>query len=229
MTLLSVTQDAMVRCGLSKPSYAVASTDPNVVEMISLVNQTGKHLMRRHAWQALQTEKTFTTTATETQSGAVPTDFDRFIDETFWNRSKKRRVFGPLTVNEWQARQASTVGGITDYFRMRGSALLFNPVPSAGDTMAYEYVSKWWVAGDKDAATADSDTFLVEENLLTLGATWRYLKLHGMDYAEEFREFEFETETAISHDGGKRSLRFGASRSDKPLPPIAPEGDWMVS
>lgn len=229
MTLLTIVQDAMVGVGLSKPSYAVASTDPNVVEMISLVNRTGKHLMRRYPWQALQTEKTFTATADETQSGAIPTDFDRFIDETFLNRTKRRYVFGPLTVREWQERKASSIGGITDYFRVRGNALLFNPVPSAGDEMAYEYVSKYWASGSQVAMTADSDTALLDENLLTLGAIWRYLKLHSMDYAEEFREFEFETETAISHDGGKRTAKFGASRSDKPMAPIVPDGDWTVT
>lgn len=230
MTLLTIVQDAMVEVGLPRPQYAIVSTDPGVIAMISMVNQTGTHLMRRHAWTALQTEKTFTSVALASQqtASAVPTDFDRFINESFWNRTKTRQVRGPLSPQEWQQRQASPIGGITDYFRMQGGQIYIYPTPEAGWSMAYEYVSNYWVAGSKAAMTADSDTALVDENLLKLGAIWRYLKSRSMDYAEEFRSFEQETETAIAKDGGKETLRFRGNRPTGPSAPTAADGNWSL-
>lgn len=228
MSLLTIVQDAMVEVGLSRPAYAIASTDPGVVAMIALVNQTGKQLMRRYEWTALQTEKTFTTVALASQqtASAVPTDFDRFINESFWNRTKIRPVYGPLSPQEWQQRQASPIGGISDYFRMQGGQIYIYPTPTAGWTMAYEYVSNYWVSGSKTAMTADSDTALIDENLVKLGAIWRYLKSRNMDYAEEFRTYEQETETAIAKDGGRSTLRLSGNRRSGPVAPTAPEGDW---
>jgi hypothetical protein len=230
MSLLTIVQDAMVDVGLTRPSYAIASTDPGVIAMIRMVNQTGKHLMRRHAWTVMQTEKTFTSVALASQetASAVPTDFDRFINESFWNRTKIRPVYGPLSPQEWQERQASPIGGISDYFRMQGGQIYIYPTPTAGWTMAYEYVSSYWVSGSKTAMTADSDTALIDENLLTLGAIWRYLKTRSMDYAEEFRAFEMETETAIAKDGGKQTLRLAGNRRTGPVAPTTPEGSWSL-
>ena len=228
MTLLTIVQDAMVEVGLSKPAAAIASTDPGVVATISMVNQTGLELMRRVEWQALQTETTFTSLAQASQTGAVPADFDRFINETFWNRTLKRQVAGPLTPKQWQARQASSIGGITDFYRQRGSAILIDPVPSAGNTMAFEYVSKYWVGGTKVAMTADSDTSLIDENLLKLGAIWRYLKSRNMDYAEEYRTFETEVLNAAAKDGGKGVMSLNGPRERTPQAPYAPEGSWNL-
>ena len=228
MSLLTITQDVMVEVGLSRPAAAISSTDPGVVATISMINQTGLELMRRFEWQALQTEKTFTSVAQASQTSAVPTDFDRFVNESFWNRTQKRQVAGPLTPQQWQSRQASSIGGITDFYRMRGSAILIDPVPSAGNTMAYEYISKYWVGGTKVAMTADSDTSLIDENLLKLGAIWRYLKSRNMDYSEEYRTFETEVLNAAAKDGGKGVLSLAAPRSRNPLAPYAPEGSWSL-
>lgn len=228
MTLLTTIQGAMVEVGLPKPSFAIASTDPGVVAMISMVNQTGLELMRRVQWTALQTEKTFTSVAQAIQTSAIPTDFDRFINESFWNRTERRQVAGPLTPQEWQMRQASSIGGITDFYRVRGTDILIDPVPTAGQTMAYEYISKYWVSGSKVAMTADSDTALIDENLLKLGGIWRYLKSRNMDYAEEYRTFETEVLNAAAKDGGKGTLRFNRPRNQSPMAPYAPEGSWSI-
>lgn len=227
MTLLTIVQDALVEVGLTAPDYAIASTDPNVVTMVRLVNTTGRNLMRRHEWTALVTEKTFTSVALASQStaSAVPGDFDRFVNGSFWNRTKIRPVFGPLSSQEWQERQANPIGGISDYFRYQGGNIYIYPTPEAGWSMAYEYVTNQWVTG-KTSMTADSDATLLDENLLRMGAIWRYLKSRNMDYAEEFRTFENEVLTAIAYDGGKNTLRLRGRKDFGPRAPTAAEGNW---
>lgn len=228
MTLLTIVQDASVLAGLPKPSYVVASNDPGTVAIFAMVNQIGRELMRKHTWQALQTEKTFTTLAQAEQTGAIEADFDRFINETMFNRTQNRRVYGPLSAQEWQQRQAGSFAGVTDYYRQRGDAIIMSPTPTAGDTVAYEYISKFWVTGDKVAMTADADTAILDENLLTLGATWRYLKSKGMDYAEDFRTYEIEVANAIAKDGGKATVDFGVpSSSYGPVPPRLYDGQLI--
>ena len=142
MTLLTTLQDVAVKIGIDRPSSVIGSTDTTVKELLSFAQEEGKSLSKANDWQILIKEQTFTTTATETQASAIPSDFDRFVNETFWNRSKYRTLTGPLTPQEWQAVKASTISPVTDCFRYRGGSLLIAPTPTAGETMAFEYVSK---------------------------------------------------------------------------------------
>lgn len=225
MTLLSIVQDALIEIGLSRPDTAIGSNDPGVVSMISLANQVGRELMRRHAWQVLQTEKTFLTTAAAVQAGAIPADFDRFIPETFWNRSRNRQLLGPLTPQQWQGLQGNNVNSLSESFRQRGGDVLVSPTPPAGEMMAFEYVSKNWVTG-KTSMTDDADTALIDENLIKLGAEWKFLHARGMDYAEAFRTFESEVLTFIAKDGGPGTIRFGSGRRMQPTA-VVPDGNWL--
>jgi hypothetical protein len=42
-------------------------------------------------------EQTFVTTATTIQANAIPADFDRFIPNSFFNRTTRRPIIGPVT------------------------------------------------------------------------------------------------------------------------------------
>ena len=95
-------QAASKRLNLNSPTSAISSSDENTIQLVALAQEEGKSLARRHPWQILITEKTFTSTAAAAQVGAIPTDFDRFVDESFYNRTQKRPVHGPISPQDWQ-------------------------------------------------------------------------------------------------------------------------------
>lgn len=233
MTLLTTIQAAAMRIGVASPTSVVGNSDTNAVALLAHAQAEGKALSRRYPWQALCTEKTFTATATETQTGAVPTDFDRFVNGTFWNRTRKRPVQGPLGRAEWNAQKAWSASALTDAFRQRGNALIFIPTPTAGDSYAYEYVSKNWCqssGGTGQAAwAADTDTGLLDEELMTLGVIWRFKQARGLDYGEDFNIYEREVMQAIEKDGGK-SVRSYTNATHPTMAPraLVPEGSWNL-
>jgi hypothetical protein len=236
MTLLIVIQDAADRLGIVRPSSAIGSADQQVRQLVGLANQEGKVLSKRHAWQSLQKEKTITATATETQASAIPADFDRFLNGTFYNRTLNRRVEGPLTPQEWQSYKASTSTVLFDAFRQRGDALLLAPTPNAGDSYAFEYVSTYWVATAAASTTpaqavwmADTDVGILSEDIMTDGVVWRFLKAKGLDYAEPFRTYEAQVMLAMSKDGGKRSVNMASSRVAPRPGVLVPDGNWPLS
>lgn len=234
MTLLSIVQSAADRLGLPQPASVAANTSLAALRLYKLCNQAGVALARRHDWTILIKEKTFTTVATETQTDTpIPTDWDRFVEEAFWNRTLSERVFGPLNSTEWQRRKAAVSTGIHSYFRVRGGLMLFNPVPTAGQTCAYEYVSKYWVdtAGGSTwnaaAFAGDDDTTALDEECITLGLVWRYKRSVGLDYAEEFRDYELMVENRVGNDGGRRTIDMTPSMEDQLIPNI-PESGWSL-
>jgi hypothetical protein len=234
MSLLTLIQDAADRLGIPRPSAVVGTSDTQVRQLLGLAQQEGKELSKMGNWQALVTEKTFTATATETQSSVIPTDFGWIIEGSFWNRTQDRRVMGPLDPQKWQALQTGLYTSIWDAFRIRGDSMIMNPVPTAGNSMAYEYVSKYWcqnAAGSTQRAAwlADDDTGRLDEELMTLGVMWRFLKAKGLDYSEPFRTYQMQVDQAFGRDGGTRILDLGAdSGGSGVFDPFVPEGSWTV-
>lgn len=234
MTLLSIIQDACDRIGIPQPSAVVTSADQQIITLLAYAQQEGIELSRRATWQKLTKEVTFTSIASETQTAVIPADFDRFVPETFYNRTRKREVLGPLSPQEWQAQKGITATVLFDSFRIRGGNFLLLPTPPAGDTYAFEYVSNQWCesAGgtDQSAWAADSDVGLLDEEVMTLGVVWRFKKGKGFDYGEDFRSYELQADQAIARDGAKRKLNFSAeNKYDRPRYPGIPEGTWNLS
>jgi hypothetical protein len=219
--------------GKTVPSVVTASTDADVLLMYRLVNIGGKALMKRHNWAALITEKTFTTTQAAAQVASVASDFDRILPETMFNRTTRRRVWGPMSPEQWQHIQASLTTAVDQHFRIRGSgtaSILITPTPSnTTDTIAYEYISKNWSqtsgAVTQHAFGADSDiSRFDDEHMHELDIVWRFKAAKGLDYSEEMRTFEAFVLTAIMNDGARPRINLGDVVSDRvPYPLQVPD------
>lgn len=232
MTLLTIITGACDRAGLSRPPAVVSSSDQQVRELLALANEEGLQLSRRADWQKLTKEKTFTSLAQETQTDMVASDLDRFVNGTFWNRTRRRPFMGPVTPQEWQEIKAWTVSPVPEIFRYRGDDILLQPVPTAGDTFAYEYVSTQWCessAGtDQSAWAADTDVALLPERLFTLGIVWRFKQLKGLPFADDFAMYEKEVMQAVQRDRPLRTLNMASSGRERRPGIMVPDGDWSV-
>ena len=141
MSLLTLVQDASRRIGLPVPNAVLSSTSDNVQQLAGLANEEGQELAARYNWQALTKEASFTTVAAEVQ-GSLATltgpDFGWILNETIWNRSQRRPIFGPKSPANWQMLKASFMNGPWIQYRFRGNQLLFLPTPAAGQACFFE-------------------------------------------------------------------------------------------
>lgn len=227
-------QDAAKRIGLANPASAIASTDPNVVQLVAVAKQEGIELAENFDWKVLTKEKTFTSTAAAAQTGALASDYDRMVDESFFNRTQKKPVYGPISPQDWQFTQAVAASVLVESFRIRQTSLLITPTPNGTDTYGYEYISNQWCQSNASAGqtgwAADTDTGILSEELMTQGMIWRFLKAKGFDYAEAFRTYEITKARAEKKDGGgKRRLNFGQrGPSGMARKPFIQEGSWNL-
>lgn len=224
MTLLTIVRNAANRLGLPQPSTVAGSTDPNAITLLAMAQEEGKTLARRHEWQVLQTEYTFPTVAS-TESYDLPTDFDRILKDTVFNRTRRRRMVGDLTPDQWQQTKASLVTMVNPAFRIRGGSFLVSPTPSAVETVAYEYMSTKWCQSSggtaQDEWASDTDTGKLKEDLMTLGVIWRYRSAKGLEYGEAMDTYEIEVAKEIMNDGAR--VRIDASNSEMDRVPRAPQ------
>ena len=232
-TLLSICQDAADVIGLPRPTAVASSTDQTTRTLLGCARRSGVALARFWGWQALLREKTFTSTAAMVQANGIPSDWDgRMVSGTFWNRTMRRPVRGPLNSQEWQQIQASGVQVVTDAFRIRNGALEIVPTPNGTDTYAYEYISKHWCedSGGTGLATwaADTDVPRLDDRLLVLGTVWRFLQGRGLDYQTAMQEYNMEVMNAVARDGTRRVVALSSDTANGARIPEIPEGSWAL-
>lgn len=228
MSLLTLIRAACDRIGLQRPSTVIGATDQTTRTLMAFANEEGQDLARLYTWQQLRKEKTFTTVATEIQTSSIPTDWLKFIPETFWNRTNKRPLYGPKTAQEWQQMKAWTSSPVVDSFMVRAGSICIYPAPTAGETCAYEYGSKNWVlsSGDYyDEFQADADTTLVPERLITLGVIWRFKQSRALAWEGDFGKWETAFLQERINDEPATTNSFAGPREMRPGIGI-PEGSW---
>lgn len=234
-TCLSIVQTVCNRLGLTEPNSAVGSTDTQIKNILALSNEEGQELAARHDWTALQREATYTTLAAEDQ-GALETIAPGclyVINDTIWNRTLRRPVFGPKTPQGWQQNKAFAINGPWSNYRIKGGHLYMYPTPSAGQSCYFEYISRNWLtdttgATSREEWAADADVPLLDWHLLVLGTIWRWKKLKGFEYAEDFAAYERRLMDTMAQDGGKDWLSLSNTKYDIFPGVVVPAGSWNV-
>lgn len=237
MTMLSTVQKFCQRTNLPVPTTVFGTTDTQIQQILSLLEEVGNDMASRNAWEGLTFEAALTTVATESQ-GAISTiasnGFRYLKNGTIWDRTRRLPVCGPLDAKEWQALKALFVNGPYYRYRIRGGLLLVNPTPPAGSSWYFEYVSKYWILGAdgttyKEFFTLDTDTILIPESVLLMGLRAWWKKEKGFDYAEDMRMYETQLKDATGRDGSKPVLSQDGYSSGAPVPGVwVSPGSWNL-
>jgi hypothetical protein len=230
MSLLTIIQAAAQQLSLPVPSSVVGNGADTQVHLLRLAQEEGRALAERHMWQALMQEHTFTTDAAEAQSTGLPSDIDRdrIVPSTLFNRTQRRRVVGPMSPEEWQHHKSQLITRVNPAYRIRGGTFYLLPIPPAGETIAYEYITKNWCASStgtpQSAWAADTDTAVLDEKLITLGMVWRFKQAKGLDYQADAELYNRSVMDAILRDGTRPVITLDNMGYDrKPYAPQTPE------
>lgn len=216
MTCLSIVQAACDRLALARPNAVVTSSDPQVRQMLALLNEEGKSLSQETSWQVLRKQATFTTVATEQQCllSDVAPGLKFIVNDTIWNRSLRMPVFGPLSPQVWQQQVAMFYKGPWNQFRVFNNAINFIPTPAVGQTCAFEYETRNWTTQDGDSFQSDADTSLIDEDVLTLGLIWRFRQAKGLDFSADLTKYQRQVANLVSRESPKPILNLAGDVFD---------------
>lgn len=235
MTCLTIVQTILSRLSQTSTNDAVGSSSQEIKTVLALCNEEGQDLAARYPWTALQTEATFTTLAAEDQGvlTTIAPGVDYIVNDTIWNRSLRRPVFGPRNQQSWQQQKAFAINGPWSSYRIQAGHIKMYPVPTAGQSCYFEYISKNWCSDSTGATTysewnANADLPLLDEQLIILGTIWRWKKLKGFEYAEDFNTYERRVNNAMGRDGGKDWLNTSNTKYDIFPGVVVPAGSWNL-
>lgn len=235
MAMLQTVQRFCRRTNITVPASVYGSSDPQVAQIYALLEEEITELSGRGSWQALTLEATHTTVATESQ-GAITTiasDGFRYIKNgTIWDRTENLPVI-VIDDEDWQAEKGFSSTSPRYRARIRSGNLIVTPTPTAGNTWAFEYVT-WNAILDTDGSTrkqyftADTDTFLLPEAIVTMGLRWRWKKEKGFEYAEDFRSYETMVADALSREGIRRVFYQDRDARNSSPKIVVNQGSWPL-
>ena len=235
MSAIEICQEALEDLGIDPPTSLASGGDIGA-QLLGILNSTGRDIALRGNWQVLRAEGTFTTAATEIQVANINTTFPymrKMLDNTMYNRTQQRRVIGPVTSQTWQRIQADSLTNATLLWYLRGNAILFPGTPVAGETCGFEYIDKRWCSestGTTPATAFASDTDIprLDDYAFVLGVRWRFLKKKGMEYGEEFRQYEDYVAERLGADQPRETLNMNPSVRTEGYDGQIPDGNWNL-
>lgn len=235
-TLLQIVTDFTERKALPVPTSVMGSTDPQIKQIRALLRTGCEDMSQRGRWERLINEASWVTAAVENQGTIVSRATNGFrwlLPETFWDRTEKLPLLGPLDSADWQVLKAIVITGPRYSFRFRQGTILVTPAPPANHTWVFEYVSKNWLLA-VDGTTyranfvADTDDILLPEQIVTADLEWRWLKAKGLSYEEDFNSAERLITNALGRDGGKPVLHLDDVGVEARPGIYVPSGNWTV-
>lgn len=193
----------------TEASYA-DNADDAIKRMMYLANRSIQGLAR-YPWQALR--KTWTLTLTSETTYSLPSDWRAPIADTMFTGQKLWGVDFPTDASEWGYLKASdSAAGPTMRARLLGGSLEVHQ-PQSGDEVRVEYLSNTPVLDStntrKEKFTADTDSPVLDSDLVTQDIIWRYKRLVGQEWQSDLAEFKSLERTLRGQEAGAKTIRPG--------------------
>lgn len=143
----------------------------------------------------------------------LPSDYDRIIDRTQYDKSKRWAMLGPESPQEWQFLKSSYIStGPRLRFRIMGGTFQIWPILSTSEYLGFEYVSNGWVTSSagasKSAFSADDDTCIFPDRLMVIGLKKKYFEIKGFNAQVFEAEFQRQMSIAKAEDQGSQTLSY---------------------
>jgi hypothetical protein len=188
-------------------TYQISGTGINQATFITAVPD-GAHLTLSQPATATATGTTFQLSKV---SYAMPSDFDRQIDSTHWDKSKHWQMLGPETAQQWEWLLSGYIStGPRIRYRILGGNFQIWPMVTANEVLGFEYMSNAWALSVSGASQtsfiADTDTCVFPDRLMVLGLKKKMWEIKGFDTAAIERDYTMHLNIAKANDAGSQTL-----------------------
>jgi hypothetical protein len=212
---------AATEMGLAEIADPYASVDQKFIQLRALLKSAGDEIAKAHPWKVLERECLVTGDGVTT-TFALPADFLRMKDDSGWKRSTPFPL-DLLSAQQWQSIKAWTVNStVQTFYRIQQGRLVFYQAPALNVSLAYEYLSRYWVAS-AGAASADAyfpsasgDVVMLEPVMVTRLLKAKFAMAKGLDSTGLFAEYaqalhdaaNLEPARVLSLNGGSFAARY---------------------
>lgn len=221
MPLLDVVQNVCDEVGLPRPAAVAASSDQLARQMLALANASLKSISREFTWPELQREHSFPTVIAQA-AYALPANYRKLISHTVFDATKFYQMKGSVSPQEWQYTKSLNLGTLSRAkLRIYGNPLqiVILPTPAAVETVVFEYTTKNFAKDQANVEqlqyTVDTDTSIVNEDLIRMDLKWRIKHAKGLEFSADLAEAQAAMRSEFSKSMAFPAIQVGGRTIDE--------------
>ena len=143
----------------------------------------------------------------------LPADFETITDRTQWDKSKHWEMLGPEDAQQWQWLKSGYIStGPRVRWRILDNQFQIWPIMNTQEYLGWEYRSKGWARSAtgaiKNSFTADSDTTVLDDRIMTLYTKLKYFQVKSFDTTALQQDYQRYLTIAKANDKGAPNLSF---------------------
>jgi hypothetical protein len=149
---------------------------------------------------------------------AFPSDYDRQVNRSQWDKTKHWEMLGPESQQQWQWLKSGYIStGPRMRWTMQGSNFQVWPPTPSTEYLGLVYITKNWVATAAGAGgslfTSDTDTCVFPDRLMVLGVKKKYFEVKGFDASYVTHDYQMHLGIAKAANLGASNLSFAPTPS----------------
>lgn len=123
----------------------------------------------------------------------IAKDIDFIVNNTIQNMSDNKTIIGNISIQQFQELKLNQYSDYDIFVRIGENIHFINELPE-DTTLSLVYYTKNRVKDSngalKEDFTQDTDTPIIPCNIIRLGMIWRFKQKSGLDYSEDYNEWE---------------------------------------
>lgn len=143
----------------------------------------------------------------------LPSDWDRQVDRTHYDKSKRWEMLGPTDAQQWQFLKSSYIStGPRIRYRILGGYFQIWPAMNTDEYLGLEYMSNLWATSSTGTPQSsflnDNDTCIFPDRLMVTALKKKYFEIKGFDSTAFTRDYLQQLSFAKANDSGSATLSF---------------------
>lgn len=198
-TILEICREVADLAAVKRPDDLFNTSSQHNSIFLSVAKSTLDSLLRFGNWQELTKEGCLYTVIGKKQyviKDLIP-DFYCLLNNTVYIKDANERLIGAVTPEQWMKERYFSAAGNEIKFKIQNGCLVFANEPRSRVKIVFQYRSDnivwdFKTFEEKNTLNANTDVPIFDEYLVKLGILWRWLKRSGLDYSEEYAEYQQE-------------------------------------
>lgn len=225
-----ITTAVVTTTGTLVNGSAVVTAIPSTASLSTLFQASGVGVNNATYIQSVDGATQITMTQPATASGTavslsfsqvrytMPSDYDRQIDRTHWDKTQHWEMLGPETAQQWEWLTSGYIStGPRVRYRIFGGYFQIWPALGVVHSLGFEYLSNAWALSvasvAKTSFTVDTDTCIFPDRLMVLGLKRKYFSIKG--FAPSFdNDYMMQLDIAKAGDAGNAMLSMNPKQSN---------------
>ncbi len=204
-SILDICQEVADLAAVKRPESLFSANSMSDIIFLSVAKSTLDSLLRYGDWPELTKEAILQTNSSQQNYWLedICPDFYSLLPNTIYIKDMSEKVIGAINPEKWmKSKYLSDDAGVVK-FKLQNNCLKFLNLPAEPVKIVFQYRSNIICMSsktfqEKSELTSDTDIPVFDYYLVKLGILWRWLKRSGMDYAEEYAEYESEVKKKFS-------------------------------